>query len=81
MEKKNEMINDLEKNKNELEGYKSSASMGAPNGIKFNVTVISQSAWEINKSAMEKFIFPPFLNYCIEDFNKWFSKNVEKLWW
>ena len=20
-------------------------------------------------------------NYCIQDFNKWFSKNVEKLWW
>ena len=20
-------------------------------------------------------------NYCVQDFNKWFSKNIEKLWW
>ena len=81
--KKNEMINDLEKSKNESEGYKSSSSMGAPNGIKFNVTVISQSAWEINKSAMEKFIFPPFLNYCIEDFEKYYFARHQgtKLLW
>ena len=81
--KKNEMINDLEKNKNEIEGYKSSSSNGVPNGIKFNVTVISQSAWEINKNNMEKFVIPPSLNFCIKDFEDFYFKRHQtmKLLW
>ena len=81
--KKNEMINDLDKNKNEIEGYKLSGSNGSPNGIKFNVTIISQSAWEISKSSMEKFVLPLFLNSCIEDFEKYYLKKHQtmKLLW
>ena len=81
--KKNEMINDLEKNKNEIEGYKSSSSNGMPNGIKFNITVISQSAWEINKSNMEKFVIPPSLNFCLKDFEDFYLKRHQtmKLLW
>ena len=51
--KMQEMMNDLEKNKTETENYKLSPHKGAPNGIKLDITVISQSAWEISKKAME----------------------------
>jgi cullin 3 len=50
--KMQEMMNDLDKNKTETENYKLSAHKGAPNGIKLDITVISQSAWEISKKAM-----------------------------
>ena len=38
------MMYDLEANKKETESYKNSASHGAPNGITFNVQVISINA-------------------------------------
>ena len=81
--KMNEMISDLEKNKSEIEGYKSTKSKGMPNGIKFNVQVISQSAWEINKSNMEKIEIPPFLKNCIQDFEDYYikrHKQVKLIW-
>ena len=53
----------LDKNKTETENYKLSAHKGAPNGIKLDITVISQSAWEISKKAMEKIELPKFLQY------------------
>ena len=70
--KMNEMINDLEKNKVENEGYKLSKSRAVPNGIKFNVQVISQSAWDINNSNMEKIEIPPFMQFCIDDFQNFY---------
>ena len=70
--KMNEMISDLEKNKAEYEGYKLSKSHGAPGGIKFNIQVISQSAWDINKSNMEKIEDPLFLQNCIDDFQSFY---------
>ena len=70
--KMNEMISDLEKNKAEYEGYKLSKSHGAPGGIKFNIQVISQSAWDINKSNMEKIEVPLFLQNCIDDFQSFY---------
>ena len=70
--KMNEMISDLEKNKAEYEGYKLSKSRGAPGGIKFNIQVISQSAWDINKSNMEKIEVPLFLQNCIDDFQSFY---------
>ena len=70
--KMNEMISDLEKNKAEYEGYKLSKSHGAPAGIKFNIQVISQSAWDINKSNMEKIEVPLFLQNCIDDFQSFY---------
>ena len=81
--KMNEMINDLEKNKGEIEGYKSTKSKGMPNGIKFNVQIISQSAWDISKSNMEKIEILPFLKTCIEDFEEYYLKRHQqtKLIW
>ena len=79
-----EMMNDLEKNKNEIEQYKQkSASRGIPNGIKFNIQVISQSAWEVSKKAMEKIELPKFLSSCMEDFEKFYLErhSGQKLIW
>ena len=81
--KMQEMMNDLEKNKTETENYKLSPHKGAPNGIKLDITVISQSAWEISKKAMELIELPPFLKYCIDDFENYYIKKHQgqKLLW
>ena len=81
--KMQEMITDLEKNKVVIENYKSCAHKGIPNGIKFEVTVISQSAWDINKKDMEKFEIPNNLSPCKDDFEKFYlSKHQsQKLIW
>ena len=78
-----EMMNDLEKNKKEIDAYKQSASKGNPNGIKFNIQVISQSAWEVSKKAMEKIELPKFLSSCMEDFETYYLKrhSGQKLIW
>ena len=78
-----EMMNDLEKNKKEIDSYKASASKGAPNGIKFNIQVISQSAWEINKKSMEKIEMPKFMTSCLEDFENFYLRkhSGQKLIW
>jgi hypothetical protein len=54
-----------------------------PNGIKFNVQVVSQSAWEINKKSMEKIDLPKFLNACVKDFEEFYLKkhSGQKLMW
>ena len=81
--KMNEMISDLEKNKAEYEGYKLSKSHGAPGGIKFNIQVISQSAWDINKSNMEKIEVPLFLQNCIDDFQSFYlgrHQHTKLIW-
>ena len=70
--KMHDMMEDLGKNKKEIEAYKSSPSKGAPNGIKLNVQVISQSAWDINKIVMEKIEMPKFMTSCLEDFEKFY---------
>ena len=50
--KMQEMMSDLEKNKKETESYKSLSHKGMPNNIRLDITVVSQSAWEIsNKKA------------------------------
>ena len=78
-----DMMNDLEINKKEIESYKISRSKGTPNGIKFNVKVISQNAWEIRKKDMEKFELPKFLSICTQDFETFYIKkyNNKKLMW
>ncbi len=79
-----EMMNDLEKNRGENEIYvKNSPSQGKPNGIKFNVTVISQSAWEINKKHMEHIELPAFMQNCIEEFQNFYLQrhSGHKLLW
>ena len=70
--KMQKMINDLEKNKGESEGYKLTKSKETPGGIKFNVQVISQSAWDIQKIHIEKIEIPKFLKNCIDDFETYY---------
>ena len=81
--KMQEMMNDLEKNKNETESYKSMPHKGAPNGIKLDITVISQSAWEVSKKTMEKIEMPKFLKTCLDDFDTFYIKKHQgqKLLW
>ena len=77
------MITDLEKNKTDIENYKLSEHKGSPNGIKLDITVISQSAWEISKKSMEKIETPEFMTFCLNDFET-FYKNKHpglKLTW
>ena len=78
-----QMINDLDKSKKEIDDYKTLSHRGMPNGIKFNVQVISQSAWDINKKSMEKIEIPKYLNDCMEDFDKYYTRkhNGQKLIW
>ena len=81
--KMQEMMSDLEKNKKETDLYKLQKHKGAPNGIKMDVTVISQSAWEISKKSMEKIIIPPFLQFCLADFENFYlnKHQGQKLIW
>ena len=83
VKKMTEMINDLEKNKKNDESYKSLDHKGSPNGIKFNVTVISQNNWEIKNQLLEKIIIPKFLSICLEDFENFYLNKYEgqKLIW
>jgi hypothetical protein len=78
-----EMMNDLEKNKNETDNYKLLPHKGAPNGIKLDITVISQSAWEISKKSMEKLEMPKYLSSCLDDFEQFYLKKHQgqKLIW
>ena len=81
--KMQEMMSDLDKNKKETENYKLLDHKGSPNGIKIDVTVISQSAWEISKKSMEKIEMPKFLKICLEDFEKFYinKHHGQKLLW
>ena len=78
-----EMINDLERNKKEKDEYKLSESKGAPNGIKFNIQVISPSPWVINKKLMKKIEMPKFLSTSLKDFEQFYLKRHygQKLIW
>ena len=73
------MINDLDKNKKEIDEYKSLEHRGAPNGIKFDVKIISQSAWEINKNSMQRLELPLNLSNCIKDFENFYLKKHSAL--
>ena len=77
------MMNDLEENKKELINYRNTSSKGFPNGIKFNVQVISYSSWEINMKNIIKLNLPPLFKSCVDDFeNYYISRHKEnKLFW
>ena len=78
------MLADLDKNKIETEDYRRTKSNGAPNGIKFNVQIISNSAWEIsNNNILGKINLPPLLKGCIDNFEDYYSKKYpeHKLTW
>ena len=77
--KMNEMINDLEKSKVEMQEYNTAGNTEAPNGIKFKVQIISRSAWDINEFNIDKIEVPQFLNNCIIDFQTYYlNKHKEK---
>ena len=81
--KMKEMIEDLEKNKTNIELYKSLNHKGSPNGIKMEVTVISQECWKINQNLMEKITIPKFLSICLEDYENFYLNKYKghKLIW
>ena len=81
--KMQEMMSDLEKNKKETESYKSLPHKGIPNGIRLDVTVVSQSAWEISNKNMEKIELPKFLETCLNDFERFYinKHQGQKLMW
>ena len=81
--KMTEMMKDLEKSKGEIDLYRNQRHRGKPNGIQFNVQVVSQSAWEVNKNKQEKIEIPPCLSVCMSDFNQFYitrNKNHKLLW-
>jgi len=71
------ILEDLEKNKNDTEIYKSLYHKGLPNGIKLDITVVSQYAWEIEKNYIEKIELPKFLSSCLDDFEKFFKEKYQ----
>ena len=81
--KMTQMIKDLELNKKIIDDYKLTGSNGIPNGIKFNIQIISESAWDINKNSILKIKIPKFLNYCVEDFENFYimkNKSRKLIW-
>ena len=81
--KMREMMSDLIKNEKEAELYKTLEHKGIPNGIKLDITVISENAWEINKKYFEKIMIPKFLSSCLEDFENFYLNKYQsqKLIW
>lgn len=81
--KMQEMIKDLENSKKEMDLYKLSESKGMPSNIRFNVQIISQSAWVINTNVIEEYHLPKFLEFCKNDFYNYYHNkhNTQKLIW
>ena len=77
------MLNDLEKNKQETEDYRRTVSRGTPKGIKFNVQVISNGAWEIDNKHIIKIKIPDLFKSCMDDFESYYLKRYQehKLHW
>ena len=78
-----EMVKDLEKNEKYIDSYKKSASKGNPNGIKFNVKVVSTGPWTLNMKDFQNMTLPKYLSSCIEDFESFYLNNQSehKLIW
>ena len=73
--KMTDMINDLENSKIEIDFYKQQHK-GQPYGIKFNVKVVSQSAWEIPANKMDKIEISPVITDCLKDFNELYTNVI-----
>ena len=81
--KMTEMMRDLESSKTEIDIYRQQPHRGSPNGIKFTTQVVSQSAWEIPKTKMDKIEIPLILENCMKDFTDFYvkrNKNRKLLW-
>ena len=81
--KMTKMMSDLDENKEEIDQYKTMGHRGMPNGFKFNIQIISDCAWEINKKDLIKIEIPKFLSICIKDFEQFYLKKhtLRKLYW
>ena len=82
--KMQEILTDLENNKKDAELYKSLEHKGSPNGIKLDITVVSQYAWDINQKYLEKIEIPTFLSSCLDDFKNFFIgkyKDRNLIWY
>ena len=81
--KMTQMMRDLDENKEEIDQYKTMGHRGMPNGFKFNIQIISDCAWEINKKDLIKIEIPKFLSICIKDFEQFYLKKhtLRKLYW
>ena len=79
IDKMTQMMKDFEYNKNEIDQYKaSSENKGMPNGIKFNILVVSHGAWNINTKMMENIEIPRFLQSCLQDFEQYYLKKYDQ---
>lgn len=81
--KMTEMMKDLDQSKIIIDSYKKSECNGKPYGINFVCQVVSQSAWEIEKTKMEKIEIPRIISNCIEHFDKFYKskhKNQKLNW-
>ena len=80
--KMSEMLNDLERNKSEIEEYKQTSNKGIPNNIKFNVQIVSHG-WNLNQFYSQKIEIPPFLKFCLDDFQNYYINKYpdKKLIW
>lgn len=54
-----------------------------PNGIVFNVRILQQGAWDIDKQKFDRIDLTPFLNFCIDDYTNFYIKRHKnyKLSW
>lgn len=77
------MMQDLETSKTEMDMFRTMPHRGSPNNIAFNVQVLQNGAWEIDKIKFDKFNVPVFLNKCIEDFNQFYINRhkAHRLTW
>ena len=76
------MISNIEGSIKENEEYKKTQNNRAQNGIKFNIKVIPPE-WDLNKIYFEKIKIPKFLQFCIDDFEKYYLNKHKfiKLRW
>ena len=77
------MIKDIEANKAENDEYKLTASKGSPNGIEFNVKLLTDYFWNIKNIYSPKIEIPSFLKFCIDDYENYFLNKIpqKKLIW
>ena len=77
------MIKDIEANKAENDAYKLTESKGSPNGIDFNVKILSNCFWDIRKIYLTTIEIPRSLKFCIDDYENYFLNKYQekKLIW
>ena len=77
------MISDLDESNKEKEIYNKLKDNNLPNDIKFDIFIISQGSWNINRKYFEKMKIPKFLKYFMDDFEKIYKNRYKSrgLFW